>query len=282
MAMLPGDAKTQKYFPFGSAIGGELLLRTRLPAPGLRRLEREGVTIPGPLLAVCSWQAEGVDPRPAPAAGRCENWVQDSRVVAVYDEGPANPVRFELRWQPVGGRPGLELELSAGTSLVPGLCGFEVFTCSRVPEGEILVPVRDDGDEVKWVDVGGWCAERGKTWAMVCRDPGVREMLRDGRWPVAARTAQVGEFPFPAVLYRPQGATWSYAELGRSMEATRIVVRCRATRARWGIGLFGQHLEKGVIWRTSLCSLILDRDNDLVEIEKAAADWQERLPSLRA
>lgn len=269
-------------YSLGHAVGGELGLRTRVPAPGLRDLARSDCRLSGPLLALCSWLAQGVDPRPAPpAGGRFDVWQQGTQIVAIYEEGPANPLRFELRWRPLLELQGIELELSCTTSLVPGLFGFEVFTCSRVPRGEVLVALAT-GEGVTWVDLDQWCAQRGGQWAMACRDESVRELVRDGRWPAAARAAQVGFLAYPAVLYRPPGSSWSYAEVGRKSEVTRLVFRSRRARDRWGFGLFGQHMEKGVILRTSLCCVLLDRSNDMVELARLAATWQERLPSLRA
>ncbi len=190
-------------------------------------------------------------------------------------------MRFELRWQPTEDGLGVEVEISVATSLVPALRAFEVMTCARARRGEFLLPVRDGGATV-WLDAQRWARERGSWWAMAHVATRGRELARLGHWPVPARNAGLGELAVPALVYRPPEADWSYAEVARASEATRLVLNLRERRLRWGFGLFGQELEKGVILRTSLRNAIVPRHNDTDEVEHLARAWQERIPSLGA
>ncbi len=258
-----------------AGLTASLLLRAG-PA-GLRRLAAHELRVHGPVLSVSHWVAQGVDPRPAPArGGTWEHWARQEQVTACYEEGPANPTRYELRWRVLQGDL-IELEASVATSLVPALRGFELFSLGQVAAGQLLLPVQR-GAEIEWLDAAG----ESRRWVMVVRDERTSELVRDGRWPAAARAAVVGTYAVPLVVYRPVGLSWSYIELGHPLDVTRLIVERRGRRLRWSFGLFGLELEKGVILRTRLRAAVAPRADDLTHAERLARELAVSPPPLSA
>jgi hypothetical protein len=256
--------------------------RVRLDAcvPGLWRLcLGNGFRTPGPLLAVTLWQAQGVSARPFPARGGfSEAWVRRAEVGARFGEGPANPVRAELRWR-VTEAETVELEVTASSGLAAPLCHFEVLSASRLPRGPFLVPVGTD-QNISWQDLSEALARRH--WVCLSRDGDVHRMARDGRWPPVSRPGFLGCYAAPLLVYRVSGMSFSYVELGQPSDVERLVVTRRGGRLRWGFGLFGSDLEKGVLLRGRLWAGWVPRATDLEAAWELAEQLRLRPPSLSA
>lgn len=160
-----------------------------------------------------------------------ESYARGTDLVVTYAESPSRPIRPQVYWRILSEhvRAVIEVIVSTQTSLLDADSSLVV--SSDLPSGELLQ-----------------CS------------PGVREQFRP--LSLSEETAATAREPV-YFLFRPAGATWSYAEIVYPTDFSRCSVSRTSNGAiRLSNSLFAEHLEKGVIRRGRIRGLFLKRDGD--------------------
>jgi hypothetical protein len=185
-------------------------------------------------------------------------------VDVLFESDKHCPVRVQAYWQ-VPHPQSFHVQLLATTAQFGPFERFQLHTLSRLPAGPVLVAVRR-GDRTVWVEPKPAAGAAARV--CVSREAPARKQTAARR---SDRNARLGRpFAFPALLYRPAGASWSYVELSHADDCGEIVLRSRGRGTDVGFGLFGVDLEKGVILRGRVWARFVPRDADM---ESATAEY---------
>lgn len=216
------------------------------PGSGVNHVHYRGQGIPGTFLGL-SALTDGI--------GREETiadcYVRGRDLVATYVERPDRPLRPQIYWRPVSAEPNGDQGAPAGLEMIVSLQTNrldrrpDLSTCTTVDADEALVPA-------------------DRSLAVL----------------VALDTSRLHSPEQGLVLLRLPGKAISYAAMVHPSDFRGGEIDVlRGKEVRLSFGLFGEHLEKGVIRRVRLRGLFLPRERD-EELALAAfqAFADERLP----